>query len=48
MKVSDDQAIKMARGQVKEAGIFAGLSSGVNVATAELLKTSFKEKQPSF
>jgi cysteine synthase A len=45
LKVSDDQAIKMARRLAKEEGIFAGFSSGANVAAArELIKTSFKEK----
>jgi cysteine synthase A len=45
LKVSDDQAIKMARRLAKEEGIFAGFSSGANVAAAmELIKTSFKGK----
>jgi cysteine synthase A len=45
LKVSDDRAIKMARRLAKEEGIFAGFSSGANVAAArELIKTSFKGK----
>ena len=43
LKVTDEQAIEMARRLAKEEGIFAGFSSGANVAAAlELLKTSFK------
>jgi cysteine synthase A len=43
LQVSDNQAIRMARRLAKEEGIFAGFSSGANVATAlNLLKTSFK------
>ena len=34
MQVSDDQAIDMARRLAKEEGIFAGFSSGANVAAA--------------
>jgi cysteine synthase len=45
LKVSDDQAIKMARRLAKEEGIFAGFSSGANVAAAmELISTSYKGK----
>jgi cysteine synthase A len=43
LKVSDAQAIDMARRLAREEGIFAGFSSGANVAAAlELLQTSFK------
>ncbi len=45
LKVSDGQAIEMARRLAKEEGIFAGFSSGANLAAAmELLKTVFKGK----
>jgi cysteine synthase A len=45
LKVTDQQAIAMARRLAKEEGIFAGFSSGANVAAAtELLKTDFKGK----
>jgi cysteine synthase A len=45
LKVSDQQAINMARRLAKEEGIFAGFSSGANVAAAlELLQTDFKGK----
>jgi cysteine synthase A len=45
LKVSDDKAIEMARRLAKEEGIFAGFSSGANVAAAlELLDTSFRGK----
>ena len=45
LQISDDRAIEMARRLAKEEGIFAGFSSGANVATAlELLETSFKGK----
>lgn len=45
LKVSDEQAIEMARRLAKKEGIFAGFSSGANVAAAiELLKTGFKGK----
>ena len=45
LKVSDRQAVAMARRLAREEGIFAGFSSGANVAAAiELLKTSFKGK----
>jgi cysteine synthase A len=44
-KVTDGQAIEMARRLAKEEGIFAGYSSGANTAAAmELLKTEFKGK----
>ena len=43
LKVTDEQAIQTARRLAKEEGIFAGFSSGANVAAAlELLKTDFK------
>jgi cysteine synthase A len=42
ISVSDNQAIDMSRRLAREEGIFAGFSSGANVAAAmELLKTSF-------
>ena len=45
LKVTDELAIEIARRLAKEEGIFAGFSSGANVAAAlELLKTSFKGK----
>jgi cysteine synthase A len=45
LQVSDDQAIRMARKLAKEEGIFAGFSSGANVAAAlNLLETLFKGK----
>jgi len=45
LQVSDRQAVEMARRLAGEEGIFAGFSSGANVAAAiELLKTSFKGK----
>ena len=45
LKVSDGQAIEMARRLAKEEGIFAGFSSGANVAAAmNLLQTAFKGK----
>lgn len=45
LKVSDDQAIRMARRLAKEEGIFAGFSSGANVAAAmRLLATDYKGK----
>jgi cysteine synthase A len=45
LTVSDRQAVEMARRLAREEGIFAGFSSGANVAAAmELLKTSFKGK----
>jgi cysteine synthase A len=43
LKVTDEQAVEMARRLAKEEGIFAGYSSGANVVAAmELLKTQFK------
>lgn len=43
--VSDDHAIHMARKLAKEEGIFAGFSSGANVAAAmDLLRDAFKDK----
>ena len=45
VKVSDEQAIRTARRLAREEGIFAGFSSGANVAAAlELLKSEFKGK----
>ena len=45
LKVTDEQAIEMARRLAKEEGIFAGFSSGANVAAAlELLTTDFEGK----
>jgi len=45
LKVTDQQAIAMARRLAKEEGIFAGFSSGANVAAAlQLLKTEFNGK----
>lgn len=45
LKVTDEKAIQMARRLAQEEGIFAGFSSGANVAAAlDLLKTSFKSK----
>ena len=45
LQVSDRQAVEMARRLAREEGIFAGFSSGTNVAAAiELLKTSFEGK----
>ena len=43
LQVTDDRSIEMTRRLAKEEGIFAGFSSGANVATAmKLLETSFK------
>jgi cysteine synthase A len=43
LKVTDEQAIEMARRLAKEEGIFAGFSSGANVAAAmKLLKNDFQ------
>jgi cysteine synthase A len=43
VQVSDEQAIEMTRRLAREEGIFAGFSSGANVAAAiELLETSFE------
>ena len=45
LQVSDEQAIEMARRLAREEGIFAGFSSGANVAAAMgLLQTAFKNK----
>ena len=45
LQVSDRQAVEMARRLAREEGVFAGFSSGTNVAAAiELLKTSFEGK----
>jgi cysteine synthase A len=45
LKVSDARAIEMTRRLAREEGIFAGFSSGANVAAAmDLLQTSFKNK----
>jgi cysteine synthase A len=45
LTVSDRQAVEMARRLAGEEGIFAGFSSGANVAAAmALLKSSFKGK----
>ena len=42
IKVTDQEAIQMARRLAKEEGLFAGFSSGANVAAArQLLQTSF-------
>lgn len=43
LKVSDSDAIRMARRLAREEGIFAGFSSGANVAAAfQLLESGFK------
>jgi cysteine synthase A len=45
LQVSDRLAVEMARRLAREEGVFAGFSSGANMAAAlELLKTSFKGK----
>ena len=45
LQVSDRQAIEMARRLAREEGIFAGFSSGANLAAAvELLNKTFKGK----
>lgn len=45
LKVTDSQAVELARRLAREEGIFAGFSSGANVAAAlHLLQTSFKGK----
>lgn len=45
LKVSDDDAIRMARRLAREEGIFAGFSSGANVSAAfQLLENEFKDK----
>ena len=45
LKVSDSDAIRMARRLAREEGIFAGFSSGANVAAAfQLLESGFKDR----
>jgi len=45
VQVTDDEAIHMARRLAREEGIFAGFSSGANVAAAvELLQTTCSGK----
>ena len=45
LKVTDDEAIEMARRLAREEGIFGGFSTGANVAAAvQLLKTSCRGK----
>ena len=45
LKVSDTQAVHIARRLAREEGIFAGFSSGANVAAAlQLLRTSCRGK----
>ena len=45
LKVTDEEAIEMARNLAKKEGIFAGFSSGANVAAAtQLLKGTFRGK----
>jgi cysteine synthase A len=45
LKVTDQQAIETTRRLAKEEGIFAGFSSGTNVAAAmQLLSTSHQGK----
>jgi len=45
LKVSDAEAVSVARRLAREEGIFAGFSSGANVAAAlHLLRTSFRGK----
>lgn len=45
LRVTDEEAMEVARRLAKEEGIFAGFSSGANVAAAlQLLKTTFKGK----
>ena len=45
MTISDQKAIKMARRLAKEEGVFAGFSSGANVAAAmQLLKGDYRGK----
>jgi cysteine synthase A len=45
LQVSDDEAIQAARRLAREEGIFAGFSSGANVAAAlTLLSTTHKGK----
>jgi len=45
LEVKDEEAIEMTRRLAKEEGIFAGFSSGTNVAAAvQLLKTTSRGK----
>jgi len=45
LQISDDEAIEVTRRLAREEGIFAGFSSGANVAAAmNLLETAFKGK----
>jgi cysteine synthase A len=45
LRVTDDEAIQMARRLAREEGIFAGFSSGANVTAAlHLLETSLRGK----
>ncbi len=45
LQVTDEESIHMARQLAKEEGIFAGFSSGTNVAAAmKLLRTTCKGK----
>lgn len=45
LKVSDSDAIRMARRLAREEGIFSGFSSGANVAAAfQLLESGFKDR----
>ncbi len=45
LKVTDTEAVDMARRLAREEGIFTGFSSGANVAAAlHLLRTSFRSK----
>ena len=45
MQISDDEAIQVTRRLAREEGIFAGFSSGANVAAAlRLLETSLRGK----
>ena len=45
LQVTDEEAVEFARRLAREAGIFAGFSSGANVAAAlQLLKTTCKGK----
>ena len=45
LKIADTEAIDMARRLAREEGIFAGFSSGANVAAAlRLLRTSFRSQ----
>ena len=45
LQVSDEEAIRVARRLAREEGIFAGFSSGANVAaTLKLLEREFKGK----